>query len=456
MSTPIENAVNLKHTVNVDWVDRLAEELDLVAKSTTGEPTIALQSVDPPFPRLSSQSYNALAEKATSDHKSRVIFDAYLPKPNSDLDETIAILRSHPTIGQELHSSGGEEAIMMVTPNGGFRVDMPRLVWHLTWNAIKLRDATVPAAALAKYLSLSDKNLLPGYEITLFLGIDVGQRFDIGEGAFIAPYGEIVDLGLLKEEENLPWGDFVDFRELRAAALVRKSAWGPGIRPPFTSRTPAEEMVPDVKFTYLNNLKDSSIVIDLLTILTRCQLNIVSIRYRCAEFMENIDSNFNSGTGNQFLGLPAPWRYSSSRKLLEVADVKVLSEFLNLWDHENPKLEHVARRLATSVSRRGRFGPQDSVLDLAIALESMYEITTELTFKLATRAGYFIGSSAEDRKKIFDDIVQFYRVRSDIVHGRQVNKQNLRVAVENGFAMARETLLNLLRVTDPTIGTLWS
>ena len=47
---------------------------------------------------------------------------------------------------------------------------------------------------------------LPAQEITLFRGLQVERRFEIGEEAFIAPYGELVDGGLLRERIAFPVG----------------------------------------------------------------------------------------------------------------------------------------------------------------------------------------------------------------------------------------------------------
>jgi hypothetical protein len=71
-----------------------------------------------------------------------------------------------------------------------------------------------------------------------------------------------------------------------------------------------------------------------------------------------------------------------------------------------------------------RFRPHDKIIDLMVAAEALflsdlkdYEYRGELSFRLALRAGFFIGSSPSERREIYDLFREAYRVRSAIVHG---------------------------------------
>ena len=76
------------------------------------------------------------------------------------------------------------------------------------------------------------------------------------------------------------------------------------------------------------------------------------------------------------------------------------------------------RRLAGSFSRPGgRFGQEDRILDVAIALEMLYGGMTG--HKLAQRAAALLGEIAAEQKGTYDQAKGFYDVRSRIVHGKE-------------------------------------
>ena len=55
------------------------------------------------------------------------------------------------------------------------------------------------------------------------------------------------------------------------------------------------------------------------------------------------------------------------------------------------RLRLALSRLASSLSRSGPHAALDSIIDVAIALEAMYQVGPELTYRLATRSSYFLG-----------------------------------------------------------------
>ena len=129
---------------------------------------------------------------------------------------------------------------------------------------------------------------------------------------------------------------------------------------------------------------------------------------------------------NTFLEMIHDWRkYPGDRKLLGLA----------------------IRRLATSRSRAGGFGTEDRILDTAIALETMYDLDgSEITYKLETRAGYFLGKDLKERMEIFRKVKGFYDARSAVVHGPRGRGRriSLEEAFADGYGIARGTLLKLL------------
>jgi hypothetical protein len=65
----------------------------------------------------------------------------------------------------------------------------------------------------------------------------------------------------------------------------------------------------------------------------------------------------------------------------------------------------------------------DRIVDYLIALESMLvDSNDELRFRTALYASRVLGDTAEERERVYDIVTTAYRLRSDIVHGRDTDK----------------------------------
>ena len=114
--------------------------------------------------------------------------------------------------------------------------------------------------------------------------------------------------------------------------------------------------------------------------------------------------------------------------------------------------EHVVSRLSESLARTGNFSFEDQILDVAIALEQMYELDQgEISFKLKMRAACFLESETQARLSVFRKVGQLYNARSRIVHRRskKSSRESKREASEVGFDIARASLIKLLREGPP-------
>ena len=94
---------------------------------------------------------------------------------------------------------------------------------------------------------------------------------------------------------------------------------------------------------------------------------------------------------------------------------------------------------------------QDRILDYATVLEILYRLDrSDLTYKLATRAGYLLGRTPEKRIAMFEKITEFYDIRSAIVHGpssrkqRKLGHEHFERACAKGSGLACNTLSELL------------
>ena len=109
-------------------------------------------------------------------------------------------------------------------------------------------------------------------------------------------------------------------------------------------------------------------------------------------------------------------------------------------------------RLAEALRRHGRFADEVRTVDVAIALEGMYELPKRNKLgKLANRAAGFLGTGAEDRRRVRECVLRFYEARSEIVHSGPEPASPFRsgAAFVTGFDLARRSLFKLLREGAP-------
>ena len=112
----------------------------------------------------------------------------------------------------------------------------------------------------------------------------------------------------------------------------------------------------------------------------------------------------------------------------------------------------VISRLAEALARSGQFAVEDRILDVAIALERMYELDQgSISRKLRNRASRFLGSDAGSGGRDWESVKELYEVRSDIVHNRwdRLSAQRTRKASEKGIDVARRSLFKFLREGPP-------
>ena len=106
----------------------------------------------------------------------------------------------------------------------------------------------------------------------------------------------------------------------------------------------------------------------------------------------------------------------------------------------------IISRLAEALARDGRFAVEDRILDVAIALERMYELDgSEISHKLRTRVAWFLGTDGESRVREMQAVKAFYDMRSAIVHSRKKKPtaEKQRAAFDKGFDVARRSLFQV-------------
>ncbi|MDE2997752.1 MAG: HEPN domain-containing protein [Gemmatimonadota bacterium] len=367
-------------------------------------------------------------------------------RKDPDLTGILSLFQEHPIIHTMLENSGGNEGIRISVPRGDFLLEMKTLAQNLVELTIKT-DGKHAAKSLDCFLHLGGRRELQGYAVTLFYGLKLHEQVNIGEGTLIAPYevaNQVYELPRrlteMLERSSLPnEGESI-------TVLVREFKWGTGA--PSSPRA-GHNLDLDWNIDY-RFLGDSEIVLDILSVAIRGPLAARAYYFGVDRWLEEIDRNFAFG---RIGGGGHPYDGWWTEKQLSDEDEAVFHDMIRGWQEYQGKrnvLNRAIRRLATSYNRPGMQGAEDSILDYATTLEILYDPgSTEVTYRLATRAAYFVGSNAKERKEIFDNVRAFYGVRSSLVHGREVGNDKFWKAVENGRDLARRTLLKLLSAKRP-------
>jgi len=129
--------------------------------------------------------------------------------------------------------------------------------------------------------------------------------------------------------------------------------------------------------------------------------------------------------GSQAPLYPPHWRIFGSRYVIQGSDVPEIASLYQTLGAKRKKahrfIDRAIHRLERSVDE---IEPGERLVDLVIALESLLlhdtgkpEDRGELGFRLALRGAYFLADGSEQRRKLYEQLREAYRLRSKIVHG---------------------------------------
>ena len=143
------------------------------------------------------RGYRSLAARAKHDPAALRQFKKSHLWVETDPAEARAILREHPLMKPGLDGSGRDEGIRFGVLNRRSRLDLNWLVSCLAKLSVK-EGGEEAARRLHRYLTAGANANVPAYEITVFHGLVMVRRFDLGAGAYLAPYE------YAKSESDLP------------------------------------------------------------------------------------------------------------------------------------------------------------------------------------------------------------------------------------------------------------
>ena len=397
--------------------------------------------------------YQRLAAQAKHDrtawrqfHKSNLWVDA-------DPAEARAILRGHPQMSPWIFGSGKDEAVEISILNDMRRADLTWLVSCLAKLSVK-EGGEEAARRLHEFLTAAANARIPADEIIVVHGLIVEGRVDLGSGAYLAPYEDA------RIEFDLP-GEPEPFQEKptpNAAALVRSLAFGPAIGVAENDTGLADVDV-QVKYCFPTDYRidlerwfeDTKFLVDLLSVAARTPLLSRTRYVRLPKWIQEIDPNFAypNQTSGGFVSDAWPKGRDLSKSGAE--DFVALARDWYAEPEKPHALALATRRLAASLSRPGgRFGEEDRILDVAIALEICYG--GKKGHRLAKRAARLLGADATEQIRTYDQARRFYSVRSRIVHteGPGSARDSLHGELEAGRDLACRSLRDLLKHDMPT------
>lgn len=286
-----------------------------------------------------------------------------------------------------------------------------------------------------------------GCDALLFYGLTVNERLEVEHGMQILPFGEVqrfVDREFVRD--LAPRG--AGFHEWRGVgAVITPFRW----RPLFRRRGNLNE---PPWFSPGRFHPDAGTFLDLLAVSHATPVLPLASLTGC------IDRSAARLFGVDSKG-PGMYQKWSADGLDGFDECPVLrpAEFEEareaFMDRETARFQTMAPfvgRLAVALARDGRFAINDKLVDVAIALEGMYELPKwKKLRRLQDRVSGLLGTAAGEASRFQENIRMLYETRSDIVHGGSGEVSPLRkgAAFVTGFELARRSLFKLLREGVP-------
>lgn len=462
--------MNSKAFDHDDWIDRLAGALAALAKAqkpylqaywrhNPRKYVIVNGRDETPFPLDDVRMVYAMTRHSgTFVIETRLETQQYAPL-RAALDPTRHALLSHPTL-ERVAVTGrliGENDFSLRILNSGTAISAGDLIAGLMARAAELSNDGFRTAAgeLNAFLSPVAEgeasgvlgNLDEGCDALLFYGLSVSERIDLDDSMAILPSGEVrrfVEQELVKE--LAPTGArFHGWRSL--GAVVRPFRW----RPVFRRKVSMNEPTRGPTWPFFTQART---FLDLLAVSHATPLLPLAEISNCIDrsaarllgqetHNARVDQKKPAGDFGLFFNCP----------VLKTAALDEAREaFSNRDSARYQKMAPFVTQLAEALGRAGRVALHDKILDVAIALEGMYELPDRKKSRnLQERVSSFLETDAEVQRRVQESIKTLYASRSDIVHSGSVEESPSRkgAAFTTGFDLARRSLFKLLREGPP-------
>ena len=434
-----------------DWIRRLGAALEDIATRATPRyaPLPPMPTGIRPIGEYDSVlrlGYQRLAARAKHDRTAWKRFNESHLWVRTDPAEARAILREHALLTPWLVGSGKDEAVKIKILNQTRPANLTWLVKCLAKLSVK-EGGEEAARRLHRFLTAAANTRIPAHEIIVVHGLIVAERIDLGSGAYLTPYEDArIDFELPDEPEP-----FQEKRTPNAVALTRSLEFGPIIGLPekdsgFAGMKVRYRFPTDYQIDLERWFHDAKFLVDVLSIAVRAPLLSRTRYVQLPEWIQEIDSNFAHWNRDSRGFVSDAWPKGLELSKSGADTFVALSRDWYAKPEEPPALALAMRRLATSFSRPGgRFGDEDRILDVAIALEIFYG--GKKGHQLAKRAARLLGADATEQIRTYDQARRFYSVRSRLVHteGPAPARDSLYGELEAGWDLACRSLGSLLK-----------
>ena len=454
-----------------DWIDRLASTLRRLAKEQ--EPWLKKYYEEIPFVHVMSEGSNGISSDSLLDHLRHVYAIARLGGKTFGekehylalrklLDPARHILRSHPTLGRVMSLIIGEDNFWIQVLGNGQSICLTDLVAGLVVRAAKLPgDGFVAAATeLEAFLdrawierkSCVPGNLDTGYDAVLFYGLNIKKRIDIANDMAIFPFEQVQAFVEKSQIKKLsPQGAGLHGWQ-SVGAVVRSFQWKPKFYREGNTRSSgpnwSEVEQPEIFF------QQAVVFLELLAVahttpVLRLAMLPQCIKHSAGQLLGGVSRSGSFSQGRSAQG------FDGFEVCPELApeNLAIAREAFDNRDHKRfEKMAPIIGRLDEALARDGRFASEDKILDVAIALERMYQLDRgEISRKMQTRVARFLGDGAESRLQEMETIKKFYNTRSSIVHNKrkQNSPERNQEIFNEGFSIAKRTLFKLLHEGAP-------
>ena len=375
------------------------------------------------------------------------------------LDPVRYILRWHPTLEPVMSRIIGKDAFWMQILNAGSSTSTTDLIAGLMARAAELsRDRfRVAATELNAFLSRGGQgepgrvlgDLDVGYDAVLFWGLTLKERVEVAGGMVMLPFEQVqrfVDRSVV-EELAPPGSGFHRWRSV--GAVVRPFPWQPTFSQTGYERGP--ELTNSEPF-----FREAQTFLELLAVMHATPVLRLATLSCCIDRSASRLLGLEHHNGDSHRGQSAHGfdGFDKCPELASEALVEAQEAFENRQGERYGWVAPVVGRLAEALARDGRFQTDDKVLDVAIALERLYEDERDrgaIGLKLGKRAAKFLETGTEDYERVLQDVQEFYHVRGGIVHKRKKppSVEEKEQAFTQGFKVARRSVVKLLRDGPP-------
>ena len=310
-------------------------------------------------------------------------------------------------------------------PGGGGVGILPEKVTHwLLAKSLSLPGG--PSEAISALEDFSQRNATWGHRVVVVYGAYVEESIDLTGEICLLPISELQpSLGLDGLAEalgeivyQLPMVKHDDLVLVPAiCALVQRFEMSPALRVETGDGWPEWHVQHPKEFEFLERLAEA------LALFPDAMPQCVS-KWVETEGIDAIPGLTGGLSGDFELMEVIPRRHVRLQPLDKDTVTDQLRKFMQLSRDVKQKLSTPLRRLAIANTRRN---VDDRAVDLGIALEAMFggRANSEITHKVAVRGSVFTSRKSDERLRNYKILKTAYNLRSKIVHGGQVQADQM-------------------------------